>query len=227
MPALVIFDLDGTLIDSLRDLTDAANELLASYGAAPLEEAAVGRMVGEGAGVLVSRLLSVRKMDVPHADALARYLSIYDRRLLEHTRPYDGIEEALARLANDARMAVLTNKPGKSAERILAALGLRDRFEWVVGGDSAHGRKPAPGGLHWIRQQAGASPAQTVMVGDSVTDVLTARAAGVRACVAQYGFGFANIPAGALEGTEILAAHPSELPERLRAVVAASGRPES
>jgi phosphoglycolate phosphatase len=224
MPALVIFDLDGTLIDSLRDLTDSANELLASYGAAPLEEAAVGRMVGEGAGVLVSRLLTARGLDVPHADALARYLSIYDRRLLEHTRPYDGIEEALARLADEARMGVLTNKPAKSAERILVALRLRDRFEWVVGGDSTHGRKPAPGGLHWIRQQAGASPAQTVMVGDSVTDVLTARAAGVRACVAQYGFGFANIPAGTLDGTEILAAHPSQLPERLHA---AFSRPES
>jgi phosphoglycolate phosphatase len=220
VPSLIAFDLDGTLIDSLRDLADSANELLAAYGAAPLDEAAVGRMVGEGAGVLVSRLLTARGLDVPHDDALGRYLSIYERRLLEHTRPYDGIEEALARLASECRLGVLTNKPAAAAGRILDALRLRARFEWVIGGDSPLGRKPAPGGLHWMRQQAGTSTVHTVVVGDSATDVLTARAAGVRACVVQYGFGYANIPAGTLDGSEILVARPSDLPDGLRAVLA-------
>jgi phosphoglycolate phosphatase len=220
MPSLVIFDLDGTLIDSLRDLADSANELLAAYGAAPLEEAAVGRMVGEGAGVLVSRLLEARRLDVPHAEALASYLSIYDRRLLEHTRPYEGVEDALAALATRYRLAVLTNKPAAAAGRVLDALQLSRWFEWIVGGDSPHGRKPAPGALHWLRRESGAPAARTVLVGDSATDVLTGRAAGVRVCVARYGFGFANIPAGTLDGSEILVDRASELPERLGSALA-------
>jgi phosphoglycolate phosphatase len=218
---LIAFDLDGTLIDSLRDLAESANELLAGYGAAPLDEAAVGRMVGEGAGVLVSRLLSARGLDASHAEALAKYLAIYDRRLLGHTRPYEGIEDALATLAPRARLAVLTNKPAAAAERVLQALGIRRWFAWVVGGDSRFPRKPAPDALHWLGEQADASPAQTVMVGDSATDILTARAAGVRVCVARYGFGFPNIPAGTLDGSEVLIDSPSDLPTR---VAPASGR---
>ncbi len=122
---LLVFDLDGTLVDSSRDLADSANALLVSYGAAPLDEPSVVRMVGEGAAVLVARLMAARGVQADPAEALARFLAMYDERLLAHTRPYDGIPEALDELRRWARLAVLTNKPGAATARILDGLGLR------------------------------------------------------------------------------------------------------
>jgi phosphoglycolate phosphatase len=214
---LAVFDLDGTLVDSRRDLADASNEMLASYGAAPLDEDAVGRMVGEGAGTLVTRLLAARQLEVPHAEALARYLAAYDGRLLDHTRPYDGIPEALDAIAPGARLAVLTNKPALATGRILEALDLRRRFEWVIGGDSEHGRKPDPAALHWLMGQAGVDARDTVMVGDSATDFRTARAAGATSCIVRFGFGFLNMPPGLLDGDVLIVDHPSEIPAALAA----------
>src|SRR5437868_3807881 len=98
MQRLIVFDLDGTLIDSRRDLSDSANEMLASYGAAPLSEEAVGKMVGAGAAQLVARVLARAAVDVSLEQALARFLNIYDTRLTNHTRPYPGIPEILQEL---------------------------------------------------------------------------------------------------------------------------------
>jgi phosphoglycolate phosphatase len=214
---LLVFDLDGTLINSRRDLAESANELLEGYGAAALDEEAVGRMVGEGAGVLVSRVLAARRIDAPHAEALARYLAIYDRRLLDHTVAYDGIDELLDTVRPAARLAVLTNKPAQPTNRILAALELDTYFEWVIGGDSRFGKKPSPDALRWLMEQARASSSDTVLVGDSLVDVQTARAAGAIACVARYGFGYLNMPADGLDGRELLIDAPSDLPAILRA----------
>jgi phosphoglycolate phosphatase len=214
-PSLIVFDLDGTLIDSRRDLADAANALLTEHGAQPLDERTIGSMVGEGAGVLVARVLRARDLAVPHAEAVARYLDLYDRHLLVHTRPYDGIPEAIARLGAHAPLAVLTNKPADATERLLAAFGLRDAFAHVVGGDSAHGRKPDPSALLWIVRAVGASPPRSVMVGDSRIDLRTARAAGTEICLARYGFGFLDIPPDALDGSEMFADTPNELPRVL------------
>ena len=179
---LLVFDLDGTLVDSSRDLADSANALLVSYGAAPLDEPSVIRMVGEGAAVLVARLMAARGVQADPAEALARFLALYDERLLAHTRPYDGIPEALDELRRWARLAVLTNKPGAATARILDGLGLRPRFEWVIGGDAAVGRKPDPAGLLWLVRQAGADASATVMIGDSMVDLRTAQNAGDPAC---------------------------------------------
>lgn len=220
---LIVFDLDGTLVDSRRDLADSANEMLAGYGAEPLSEEAVGCMVGEGAGTLVTRLLAARGLDVPHAEALARYLAIYDRRLLDHTRPYAGIPEALDALARWARLATLTNKPEKATARILDALGMRPAFEWVVGGDSPFGRKPSPDALRWMLEAAGVRPHRAVLVGDSGTDVLTARNAGVRVCLARYGFGFPNMPDGLLDGSELAVDEAADLPRLLGAALGHGG----
>jgi phosphoglycolate phosphatase len=216
-PRLAVFDLDGTLVDSRRDLADASNEMLESYDAPPLDEDAVGRMVGEGAGVLVARLLAARGLDVPQGEALARYLAAYDRRLLDHTRPYEGIPEAVEAIGRTARLAVLTNKPSAATARILDALDLRRPFEWVVGGDSPHGRKPDPAGLLWLMRQAGASASGTVMIGDSATDVRTARAAGAAALVAGFGFGYLNMPRDVLDDGVLVVAQASELPAALAA----------
>jgi phosphoglycolate phosphatase len=213
---LVVFDLDGTLVDSRRDLTDAANALLEIHGAAPLDEETVGRMVGEGAATLVARLIAARGIDADPAEALSRFLALYDERLLVHTRPYDGMPGALAQLREWAQLAVLTNKPAAATERLLDALGLRPTFRWVIGGDTPIGRKPDPSALLLLIREAGAAPRATAMVGDSIVDVRTARNAGTRMCLARYGFGFANCPPEELAGDELLVDRASELPPVLR-----------
>jgi phosphoglycolate phosphatase len=199
-PRLIAFDLDGTLIDSRRDLADATNALLEELGAAPLAVDAVAGMVGEGAAVLVRRALAAAGLDPATPGALDRFLAHYDRRLLVHTVPYEGTRDALAALAGAAALAVLTNKPGRAAARILEGLELAPYFDWVIGGDTPHGRKPDPAGLRHLMARANASAAGTVLVGDSPIDFETARRAGARACLARYGFGFTfdAVPGGAL-----------------------------
>jgi phosphoglycolate phosphatase len=208
---LVAFDLDGTLVDSSGDLADSGNALLAGYGASPLPSKAVVAMVGDGARELVRRLLNAAALDVPLDAALERFLSLYDERLLATTVPYDGMPALLEGLRSHARLAVLTNKPIAPSERILRALQLRDFFDDVLGGDSDFGRKPSPDGLLALIDRAGGSRAQTLMVGDSVTDLRTARAAGTAACVARYGFGFAQMPADELQDATFLVDSPAEI----------------
>lgn len=207
---LIVFDLDGTLIDSRRDLADATNAMLVELGATPISTDAVAAMVGEGAAMLVRRALTATGLDPETPDALNRFLACYDDRLLNHTRPYDGMVEALATLKTVCPLAVLTNKPAGATARILAGLRLDAYFDRVVGGDTPHGRKPNPAGLHHLMDAAGASPASTVLVGDSPIDLQTARRAGVRICLARYGFGF-TLKDEDLRGDEITIDHPSEL----------------
>ena len=135
---LVVFDLDGTLVDSRRDIADAANALLMSCGAEPIPEERIGRMVGDGAATLVARAFKASGVERP-PDALQRYLSYYDARLLNHTRPYDGIPAVLEALGRRAALAVLTNKPIASTRRILDGLDLARYFPdaAVVGGSPA------------------------------------------------------------------------------------------
>jgi phosphoglycolate phosphatase len=216
---LLVFDLDGTLVDSGRDIADTGNALLASYGAAPLDEARVIGMVGEGAATLVARLMAARGITVKPAEALARFLALYDERLLVHTRPYIGISEALDELRGWARLAVLTNKPAAATMRILEGLRLRPFFEWVIGGDGPIARKPDPAGLHWLMREAGVDGTRTVMIGDSVIDLRTSRTAGTHVCLTRYGFGFATCRSDAFRGDEVFVDAASELPRVLRALV--------
>jgi len=202
---LVVFDLDGTLIDSLRDLADSTNEMLAEFGAAPLDEAHVGRLVGSGAPELVRRALAAAGVAPESPGALSRFLEIYDRRLLNHSRPYPGIPEVLADLSREAALALLTNKPIDQSIRTLDAFGLTRYFSSRIGGDGPWPPKPAPEGLQWLMQQAGEPPDRTLMVGDSIADLSVGRLAQVRVCLAAYGFGFADIPPEALTGDDWVA----------------------
>jgi phosphoglycolate phosphatase len=186
---LIVFDLDGTLIDSQRDIAESANEMLGTYGAAARPIAEIGRMVGEGARVLVERALAASGLDPATPDALDRFREIYDRRLLEHTRPYPGIPAAVAAAAARVPLAVLSNKPAAPTRRLLEAFALDRHFSWVIGGDSAFPRKPDPASLRHLMARARASATDTLFVGDSMIDVETARRAGVRIVVARYGFG--------------------------------------
>jgi phosphoglycolate phosphatase len=219
---LVVFDLDGTLIDSRRDLADATNALIAELGGKPLSVGAVTEMVGEGAPVLVRRVLTAAGLDPRTPGALDRFLAHYDERLTVHTRPYDGLIDALSALRSEGRaLAVLTNKPGRPSREILERLELAPFFSQVIGGDTAAGRKPDPTGLLNIVQRAQVAPAATVMVGDSPVDAETARRAGAVLCIARYGFG---APAGGLVPLpgEMAIDSPSELPQAIR-----SFRPDS
>jgi phosphoglycolate phosphatase len=186
---LIVFDLDGTLVDSRRDLADSTNAVLEGYGATPLPAAAIASFVGEGARILVERAVQRAGIDVDIDDALSRFRREYAHRLAVHTRPYDGVVDALAGLSTRATLAVLTNKPQEPSERLLDLFGLASSFARVVGGDGPLARKPDPAGLIDLMRSSGAAAASTIMVGDSMIDVETARRAGVRMCVARYGFG--------------------------------------
>jgi phosphoglycolate phosphatase len=207
---LVVFDLDGTLVDSGQDLTTGVNRMLGWCGAPPLPEQAVVGMVGDGASVLVRRALEAAGVDPGYPGAYERFLAAYDECLLECTRPYKGIPEALAQVGTGRRLAVLTNKPTGATTRILEALGLRPFFASVVGADTPHGRKPDPAGLLHLIREAGVTPAATVLVGDSPIDLETARRAGTGICLARYGFGF-RFDDGAFRGDELFIERPLEL----------------
>jgi phosphoglycolate phosphatase len=208
----VVFDLDGTLVDSRRDLAESANALLAACGCATQSEEAIGRMVGDGAATLVARAFAAGGCRPP-SDALARFLAIYNARLLTFTRPYEGIGEILEELEPRMPLAVLTNKPIGSTRFILDGLDLARFFrpDLVAGGDGPHPRKPDPAGLVSLCDRVGVDPARTLMVGDSVIDWQTARAAGTRVCLARYGFGFDSVPAGSLRADEAVIDEPSAL----------------
>ena len=209
---LIVFDLDGTLVDSRRDIADAANALLVSCGAAPIPEEGIGRMVGDGAGTLVARAFKASGVERP-PDALQRYLAFYDARLLNHTRPYDGIPAVLEALGRGAALAVLTNKPIASTRRILDGLHLARYFpaECVLGGDGPFPRKPDPAALRHLTARANANADSTLMVGDSAIDWRTARAAPARVCLARYGFGFDSVPVEELGVEDRVIDAPAEL----------------
>lgn len=192
---LVVFDLDGTLVDSRRDLTLSVNAMLDEFGAPPLPEANVTRMVGEGARVLVERAVASAGLSLEETPrALERFLAIYDLHLLDHTHPYEGVPNLLSALtAAGARAAVLTNKPRDASVRILQGLRLFGHFIEIVGGDGPYGRKPDPDALLHLMDAAGAARDRTTLVGDSRIDLETARNAGVPCCLVSYGFGFGSV----------------------------------
>jgi phosphoglycolate phosphatase len=210
----LIFDLDGTLVDSAPDLASAVNALLAGYGASPLTEAEVRAMIGDGAGMLVARALAMREIGGSDPDfqqaALARFLEFYDRCLIDRTRPYPRVVETLAELRRRGfRMAVCTNKPLAPSRRILAALDLERFFGAVIGGDSLPTQKPAPEPLLAAIAHLNGTAEGAVMIGDSANDILCARAAGVAAILIHSDYG---APA---EGADLILPDFGALPEVL------------
>ncbi|TAK14626.1 MAG: HAD family hydrolase [Acidobacteria bacterium] len=191
---LVVFDLDGTLVNSRADLVSSANEMLAVFGAAPLTDAALASFVGDGARMLVARAIAASGVPAERLGAaLEKFLEIYNGRLVETTRPYEGIPELVTGASSlGAELAVITNKPEAPSLAILSHFNLASAFRWVVGGDSRFPRKPDPASLNWVMAEAGMDAAHTLFVGDSQVDADTARAAGARFCLAAYGFGQAR-----------------------------------
>ena len=181
----IVFDLDGTIVDSVRDLAAAASELATSFGGRALEQHEVAAMVGDGASVLVKRALTAAGVDPDASEAVSRFRQIYDRRMLETTVAYDGVPEMLAMASRHGRLTILTNKPLEPSIRILEALNLSSYFDEVIGGDGPAGRKPDPAGLHALARGS----SRVLMVGDSPIDWETAHAAGCSLAWARYGFG--------------------------------------
>ena len=208
MTGLVAFDLDGTLVDSASDLAAAASALTVELGGRALTRLEVVAMVGEGAPVLVRRALIAADLDPETPGATARFLELYDARMLDTTVLYPGIRIVLDALDPLLPLAVVTNKPERPAVRVLEALGVRRYFLEVIGGDGAWPRKPHPAGLRSLALHAGGGP--IVLVGDSPIDAQTAARAGAAFVLAAYGFG-ATGSAAAL-ATPYVAAAPSDLP---------------
>ena len=188
MRDLLIFDLDGTLIDSKEDLVNSVNAMLIARGKQALPHDIVASYVGNGAPMLVKRALPGAS-DVELAGALQFFLDYYREHMLDATVLYPGVREALDRLhAEKVPMSILTNKPVKFSVRLINGLGLAGHFFRIYGGNSFAEKKPHPAGIDKLVEESRADRARTVMVGDSAVDVLTARAGLVQACGVSWGF---------------------------------------
>jgi phosphoglycolate phosphatase len=185
---LVIFDLDGTLIDSKRDLADSVNATRAWAGLEPFSDEIVSSYVGNGAPVLIRRAFPGASEE-DQGRFLRYFLDYYREHMLDQTTLYPGVREGLDRLHEaEVALAVLTNKPVRFSIRLLEGLGLDMHFFRVYGGNSFEEKKPHPIGINLLMAESGAMPAHTTMVGDSAVDVRTARNAGVLACGVSWGF---------------------------------------
>ncbi|MBZ5575145.1 MAG: HAD-IA family hydrolase [Acidobacteriia bacterium] len=186
---LLVFDLDGTLIDSKLDLVQAVNATRAHMGMTALDVALISSYVGNGAPVLIRRVLGSQATDAQIEEALEFFLEYYREHSLDCTRLYPGVLESLDRLrAAGKRLAVLTNKPVAVSRAIIDGLGVSAHFFRVYGGNSFDFKKPHPIGVETLMAEAEVGRAQTLMVGDSSVDIQTARNAGVRSCGVTYGF---------------------------------------
>jgi phosphoglycolate phosphatase len=185
---LLVFDLDGTLVDSKRDLALSVNAMRKEMGLAPLALELVSSYVGHGVTLLVRRSLGSQATDENVEKGLAFFLDYYRQHMLDNTTPYPGVSEALEKLKG-RKMAVLTNKPVNFSREMISRLGFAPYFSYVYGGNSFPQKKPDPAGLHKLMEDLQVSARETVMVGDSDTDILTGKNAGVLTCGVTYGFG--------------------------------------
>lgn len=216
---LLIFDLDGTLVDSSQDLANAVNAARAGMGLGALGHEQIRGFIGHGAPILVRRALGPDASDADVERALDFFRAHYRAHLLDYTKAYPGVEDALRELASrgfasDERraMAVLTNKPTDFSEVILEGLGLRRYFRRVYGGESFAWKKPHPIGVQALLDELKATPGEALMIGDSEVDIETARNAGVWACGVTYGLGshrLAEFP------PDLLLDNLADLPEHL------------
>ncbi len=185
---LLVFDLDGTLVDSKVDLANSVNHALGEFGFPPVPHERIYSYVGDGATMLIRRAVGDGGNGVLPA-VLDAFLADYRRRLLDTTLPYPGVMESLREWTGKFEMAILTNKPLDMTRVILSGLSLDPYFPVVLGGDSLDSKKPDPEGLLHIMKTRKAHPGETLMVGDSRNDVLAGRGAGVRSCGVTYGLG--------------------------------------
>jgi len=189
---LIICDLDGTLVDSRRDIATSVNVLLNRLGRKSLPNERIYGYIGNGVRRLLERALgddSPKEVEC----ALEEFMPIYREHLLDTTLPYPGVQETLESLRPGRILAVLTNKPQPEAAAVLEGLGLARYFHHVYGGESFPRRKPNPMGVHFLLEATGVPRERTLMVGDSRIDYETARNASISICMVSYGLGAAEI----------------------------------
>jgi phosphoglycolate phosphatase len=184
----LIFDLDGTLIDSKQDLIHSVNAMLRELGRGELAVETISGYIGHGAPQLVARALGDGCTEEERQRALQFFLGYYELHKMDTTCAYPGVAETLEKLAN-VPMAVLTNKPVRISVRILDAMGLSKYFRAIYGGNSFETKKPDPLGARTILRELGAEPQEALLVGDSEVDIQTARNTGTLAAAVNYGFG--------------------------------------
>jgi phosphoglycolate phosphatase len=220
---LLVFDLDGTLIDSRLDLIHSVNAMLRYIGRPELDGDVIASYVGDGAPALVRRALGDTDDEAALREALEYFLGYYRLHKLDHTTVYEGIPEVLEGLAEESdlvaangvqrQMAVLSNKPVNPSRQIVEALGLGDFFVRIYGGNSFTTKKPDPLGVRTILEETGVAAEEALIIGDSSVDVLTGRNAGLWTCGVTYGFAphtLADTP------PDVLIENPRELGELLR-----------
>jgi phosphoglycolate phosphatase len=208
---VLIFDLDGTLIDSKLDLALSVNAMLEHMGRARLAHETIYGYVGNGAPLLVRRALGEGATDGEAEEGVAHFLSYYRAHMLDNTVVYPGVCEGLE-LLRDRAMAVLTNKPILFSREIIERIGLADYFQFIYGGNSFPTKKPDPMGVQILLRDLAAAPDEAMMVGDSDVDVRTARNAGVWACGVSYGLGVEGLR---LHPPDLMLASLAELPAHL------------
>jgi phosphoglycolate phosphatase len=220
---LLVFDLDGTLIDSAQDLCNSVNATLARFGREPLPDERIASFIGNGTMVLIRRAFAAGSAHADEdllAQAHTFFLDYYREHKLDFTYAYEGVIEALAALkqlheqaGGQARiLAVLTNKPVRPARGICEGLGLAGYFLHIYGGDSFPVKKPDPMGLRALMEETGALPEETVMIGDSKVDVETARNAGVWCVGCTFGLAPESLTANP---PDVLVDSAAEWPEAL------------
>lgn len=215
MTRTILFDLDGTLVDSVPDLAAALNRMLARRALAPFSHVSVASFVGDGVPVLVERAFAARGR-MADRDAVAEFAADYAARASEASLPYPGVVDTLTTLRLGGwRMAVCTNKPEQAAHALLAALDLGEFFVAVGGGDSFPVRKPDPAHLGATLRAASGDPARALMVGDHHNDVRAARGLGIPAIFAAWGYS----PPQAATGAAAVAHAFAELPELAEALL--------
>ena len=188
-----LFDLDGTLVDTAPDIHAAANEALSAFGHEPIDLGMTRRFVGHGGRVLLERALNARGVsDVPcgHTDAMYQhFLTAYEAGIALASKPYDGVTDTLMRLrAQGVPLAVITNKLEGLSQKLLTAIGLKDFFAFILGLDTLAEKKPHPLPVLHACERLGVEVARALFVGDSATDVATARAAGCGIVCVDYGY---------------------------------------
>lgn len=213
---LLIFDLDGTLVDSRLDLIHSVNAMLRHFKRAELPGDVVASYVGDGAPMLVRRALGDPKDEAFLKEALEYFLGYYRVHKLDYTHVYEGVKEMLGAVAGSngkrRKMAVLSNKPVNPSRAIVEALGMGEFFIHVYGGNTFPTKKPDPQGARALLKETHTAPEQTLMIGDSSIDVLTGRAASLWTCGVTYGFAPQSL---SLAPPDVLVDSPQDLAQLL------------
>lgn len=211
----IVFDLDGTLIDTLPDLAAALNRLMASKGLAPLAETEIACFIGDGVGVLATRVLALRGREASKQD-IAAFAADYAARPAERSLLFPGVQQALDALLRDGWLiSICTNKPEAPARALLAAVGIADYFTAIGAGDTYPVRKPDPAHLIATIVAGGGYPAAAVVVGDHANDIAAARGAGLPAIFAGWGYGAREMA----QGTRAVAETFAEVPALARSLL--------